>query len=196
MVRLTEAMVYTGLGGVDMANKGFLWLGGTYARNLDLFDKRQATAEWIYMHMRPLGILPPETGIRSLQHSWHNRDFPAFARRWRSGPWIGPAPYPDAVVSPGRQLLYYVRHIACQDRVSCYERVSKRANTMGAASINVKDTDMKCLCVSCDEAKKVKWPARGEVLFPSATAPKPPDPSVWLPNVNVSHLFNPPRCRK
>ena len=150
----------------------FLWLGGTYARNLDLFDERQATAEWIYTHMRPLGIQPPEAAAKSLHHSFHHVDeFRAFAERWQRGPWIGPAPHPDAVLSPARQLLYYVRHCACQDRVSCYERSSKRTS--------VKDADMQSLCVSCDEAKKVKWPARGEVLFPSATVPKPPDPENW-----------------
>lgn len=40
---------------------------------------------------------------------------------------------------------------------------------------SVQDAGMKSLCVSCDAAKKVKWPARGEVLFPLATAPKPSD---------------------
>ena len=165
----------------------FLWLGGTYARNLDLFDERQGTAGWIYTHMRPLGIQPPEAAVKSLQHSFHNEEpeFQAFAQRWQRGPWIGPAPYPDAVLSPARQLLYYVRHCACQDRVSCIKRSSKRTS--------VQDADMKSLCVSCDEAKKVKWPARGEVLFPSATAPKPPDPEVWLPNAYLRRCLNPPR---
>ena len=166
----------------------FLWLGGTYARNLDLFDERQATAEWIYTHMRPLGIQPPEAAVKSLQHSFHYEDdFRAFAQRWQGGPWIGPAPHPDAVLSPARQLLYYVRHCACQDRVSCYERSSMSRST------SVKDADMQSSCVSCDEAKKVKWPARGEVLFPSATASKPPDPDVWLANAYLQRYLNPPR---
>jgi len=169
----------------DMA---FLWLGGTYARNLDLFDERQATAAWIYTHMRPLGIQPPEAAVKILRHSFHNEDdFRVFAQRWQRGPWIGPAPYPDAVLSPARQLLYYVRHCACQDRESCIKRSSKRTS--------VQDADMKSLCVSCDEAKKVKWPARGEVLFPSATAPKPPDPDVWHHNAYLRHYLNPPRCK-
>ena len=163
----------------------FLWLGGTYARNLDLFDERQGTAGWIHTHMRPLGIQPPEAAVKSLQHSFHYKDeFRAFAEQWQRGPWIGPAPHPDAVLSPARQLLYYVRHSACQDRVSCYERSRKRTS--------VKDADMQSLCVSCDEAKKVKWPARGEVLFPSATAPKPPDPEVWLSNVYLRQCMKEP----
>ena len=163
----------------------FLWLGGTYARNLDLFDERQGTAGWIHTHMRPLGIQPPEAAVKSLQHSFHYKDeFRAFAEQWQRGPWIGPAPHPDAVLSPARQLLYYVRHSACQDRVSCYERSRKRTS--------VKDADMQSLCVSCDEAKKVNWPARGEVLFPSATAPKPPDPDVWLSNVYLRECMKEP----
>ena len=163
----------------------FLWLGGTYARNLDLFDERQGTAGWIHTHMRPLGIQPPEAAVKSLQHSFHYKDeFRAFAEQWQRGPWIGPAPHPDAVLSPARQLLYYVRHSACQDRVSCYERSRKRTS--------FKDADMQSLCVSCDEAKKVKWPARGEVLFPSATAPMPPDPEVWLSNAYLRQCMREP----
>ena len=146
----------------------FLWLGGTYARNLDLFDESQATAEWTYTHMRPLGIQPPEAAVQRLHHCFHHEwDFRIFSEQWKRGPWVGPAPHPVAVLSPGRQLLYYVRHGACQDRESCIQRSKERTS--------VQDVGMKSLCVSCDAAMKVQWPARGEVLLPLATAPKPAD---------------------
>ena len=69
-----------------------LWVGGSYARNLDLFDKRQATAEWIYTHMRPLGIQPPEAACKGVVKSLCAGDFHAFAKQWKASPWLGPGP--------------------------------------------------------------------------------------------------------
>ena len=130
--------------------------------------------------MRPLGIQPEQGAVRRLRHLLHHdKDFLAFSWQWQMGPWIGPAPHPSAVLSPARQLFYYVKHCACHDRESCF-RISGMETRR--ASARVKDPDMKSLCACYDEAKKVQQLARDKVLFPCATAPKPPHPAVWLPN--------------
>ena len=137
-----------------------LWLGGTYAKNLDLFDKCQATAQWIYTHIRPLGIQPPEGACHGFRKSLLENDVNAFIKQWKANRWVGPMPDPVAVFSPAMQLLHYVKHSACCDRDTCRQRSSNSAE--------------KSLCIACEESKKVKWVARGDVLFPQATAPRPP----------------------
>ena len=77
-----------------------LWLGGAYAKKLDLFDTRQATAEWIYTRIRPLGIQPPKAAWKGLCKSLSTGDLFCFRSAMEGVSMAGPGAGPGGRALP------------------------------------------------------------------------------------------------